>query len=349
MPARAGAQPYHVTCAGMRSRRATPVARERNPTAPHTQECVPDVQRRSRGSATLPRRMPRMCSRRATPVARERNPTASHAQECVPDAQRRVARERNPTAPHTQECVPDVQRRSRGSATLPRRMPRMCSRRATPVARERNPTAPYTQECVRDVQRRSARERNPTTPHTQECVPDVQRRSLTHSADGGDRTHTLLPVLDFESSASANSATSAFCEEKTTNPFATKRKRQRRQLATLKQMHKSRSQELEELQEFRRITGNKCLVESAGSRVEFITWKLMDHRYSPKSRLILNSCNSRLLSSTLPGSRSVPLPNKRARRSTDRHPGTEYSIPPNPHVFPHFLKPRTRSGQNEPS
>ena len=45
------------------------------------------------------------------------------------------------------------------------------------------------------------------------------------SADGGDRTHTLLPVLDFESSASANSATSAFCEEATCNPFATKRKR----------------------------------------------------------------------------------------------------------------------------
>ena len=49
--------------------------------------------------------------------------------------------------------------------------------------------------------------------------------SLPHSADGGDRTHTLLPVLDFESSASANSATSAFCEEATCNPFAAKRKR----------------------------------------------------------------------------------------------------------------------------
>ena len=57
---------------------------------------------------------------------------------------------------------------------------------------------------------------------------DLQRRSLPHCADGGDRTHTLLPVLDFESSASANSATSAFREEATTNPFATKRKRQRR-------------------------------------------------------------------------------------------------------------------------
>jgi hypothetical protein len=32
-------------------------------------------------------------------------------------------------------------------------------------------------------------------------------------ADGGGRTHTLLPVLDFESSASANSATSALLEE----------------------------------------------------------------------------------------------------------------------------------------
>jgi hypothetical protein len=30
------------------------------------------------------------------------------------------------------------------------------------------------------------------------------------SADGGDRTHTHLRELDFESSASANSATSAF-------------------------------------------------------------------------------------------------------------------------------------------
>ena len=33
-------------------------------------------------------------------------------------------------------------------------------------------------------------------------------------ADGGDRTHTLLPVLDFESSASASSATSALSKEK---------------------------------------------------------------------------------------------------------------------------------------
>ena len=205
---------------------------------------------------------------------------------------------------------------ARGSATLPRHIrrmrsrratpvgrgaqpyraayPRMCSRRATAVARERNPTASHAQECVPEVQRRSARERNPTTPHTQECVPNVERRSLTHSADGGDRTHTLLPVLDFESSASANSATSAFCEEETTKPFATKRKRQRRQLATLKQMHKSRKQEsgVAGVAGVQRITGNKCLVESAGSRVEFITWKLMDHRYSPKSRLILNSCNS---------------------------------------------------------
>jgi hypothetical protein len=80
------------------------------------------------------------------------------------------------------------------------------------------------------------RERNPTTPQAQECVPDVQRRSLPHPADGGDRTHTLLPVLDFESSASANSATSAFCEEATTNPFATKRKRTSRE-------DRSRSQE----------------------------------------------------------------------------------------------------------
>ena len=41
------------------------------------------------------------------------------------------------------------------------------------------------------------RERNPTTPQAQECVLDLQRRSLPHPADGGDRTHTLLPVLEF--------------------------------------------------------------------------------------------------------------------------------------------------------
>ena len=34
------------------------------------------------------------------------------------------------------------------------------------------------------------------------------------SADGGDRTHTHLRELDFESSASANSATSAFVRRK---------------------------------------------------------------------------------------------------------------------------------------
>src|SRR5271166_1240044 len=69
-------------------------------------------------------------------------------------------------------------------------------------------------------------------------------------ADGGDRTHTLLPVLDFESSASANSATSAFCEEATTNPFAMKRKRQRRQPQLLSR-RTSREGRSQELQEFR--------------------------------------------------------------------------------------------------
>ena len=34
-------------------------------------------------------------------------------------------------------------------------------------------------------------------------------KTLFYGADGGGRTHTLLRVLDFESSASANSATSA--------------------------------------------------------------------------------------------------------------------------------------------
>jgi hypothetical protein len=101
----------------------------------------------------------------------------------------------------------------------------MCSRRATLVAREHNPATPHTQECVRRA-----------TPvryrHTRGNAFSAQRRATPVAAalaDGGDRTHTLLPVLDFESSASANSATSAFCEEATTNPFAMKRKRQRRQ------------------------------------------------------------------------------------------------------------------------
>ena len=58
------------------------------------------------------------------------------------------------------------------------------------------------------------------------CEDGAASEDYSGLADGGDRTHTLLPVLDFESSASANSATSAFREEATTNPFATKRKRQ---------------------------------------------------------------------------------------------------------------------------
>ncbi len=37
----------------------------------------------------------------------------------------------------------------------------------------------------------------------------VVSRLLRSSAGGGNRTHTLLPELDFESSASANSATPA--------------------------------------------------------------------------------------------------------------------------------------------
>src|SRR3979411_1738971 len=49
-------------------------------------------------------------------------------------------------------------------------------------------------------------------------------RSNTHPADGGGRTHTLLPVLDFESSASANSATSALMEEAITSASQQKRK-----------------------------------------------------------------------------------------------------------------------------
>ena len=39
-------------------------------------------------------------------------------------------------------------------------------------------------------------------------------RFATRTTDGGDRTHTHLRELDFESSASANSATSAFVRRK---------------------------------------------------------------------------------------------------------------------------------------
>jgi len=50
------------------------------------------------------------------------------------------------------------------------------------------------------------------------------------------------------------------------------------------------------LQEYRRMTGNKCLVELTCSRVEFIAWNLMNHRHRPKSRRLmlqlLNSGNS---------------------------------------------------------
>ena len=46
--------------------------------------------------------------------------------------------------------------------------------------------------------------------------PLVLERGRT---DGGDRTHTHLRELDFESSASANSATSAFVRRKPVSSF----------------------------------------------------------------------------------------------------------------------------------
>ena len=61
------------------------------------------------------------------------------------------------------------------------------------------------------------------------------------SADGGDRTHTHLRELDFESSASANSATSAFV---------------RRQLvSTLPRNARANEGRIQELQEFRSTNG----------------------------------------------------------------------------------------------
>ena len=50
------------------------------------------------------------------------------------------------------------------------------------------------------------------------------RTAILESADGGGRTHTLLPVLDFESSASASSATSALSKEQIPSASQEKRK-----------------------------------------------------------------------------------------------------------------------------
>ena len=44
-------------------------------------------------------------------------------------------------------------------------------------------------------------------------MADIQHRNKG-PAGGGDRTHTILRSLDFESSASANSATPAFACDK---------------------------------------------------------------------------------------------------------------------------------------
>jgi hypothetical protein len=73
--------------------------------------------------------------------------------------------------------------------------------------------------------------------HTKRFTPSIQRLTLTlsvnaqcslqKSAGGGARTHTALRPLDFESSASANSATPALREIETTNSTA-KLKRFRR-------------------------------------------------------------------------------------------------------------------------
>src|SRR5262245_2056958 len=50
------------------------------------------------------------------------------------------------------------------------------------------------------------------------------RTAILDPADGGGRTHTLLPVLDFESSASASSATSALSKEQIPSASQEKRK-----------------------------------------------------------------------------------------------------------------------------
>ncbi len=159
---RAGAQPYRATRVGTCPGRATPVAQERNPTAPHAWGRVPDVRRRSRGSATLPRHTRGDVSRACNAGRAGGNPTASHAWGRVPGVQRRspvaqpyrvtcagtrsgratpVARERNPTASHAWGRVSDVQRRSR-SATLSRHTRGNVSRTCDAGARDLLPSRP---------------------------------------------------------------------------------------------------------------------------------------------------------------------------------------------------------------
>src|SRR5271165_5789045 len=162
----------------------------------------------------------------------------------------------------------------------------MCSGRATPVARERNPTAPHAQECVPDVQRRS---RGSAT------LPRHIPKNVFHTCNVG--RCRALPTEGIEPTHCCQ----YWILSPARLPIPPRRLFARRQLLIRLQPNASTNDAIpqllsrrisQELQEFRRITGNKCLVESTGSRVEFMAWKLMNHRHRPKSRLILQLLNS---------------------------------------------------------
>jgi hypothetical protein len=69
------------------------------------------------------------------------------------------------------------------------------------------------------------------------------RFAAVESTDGGDRTHTHLRELDFESSASANSATSAFVRRQLVRSLPRN--------ARVNQGEEFKRKKLQELQEFR--------------------------------------------------------------------------------------------------
>ncbi len=164
----------------------------------------------------------------ATPVARERKP---YRATCAGMRSRTCNAGRAGAQPYRATCA-GMRSRTCDAGRAERNPTTQCAGmrcRTCNAGRAGAQTLPrhMRRNAFQDVRRRSRGSAYPAT------YPRMFSRPATPVAaalaDGGDRTHTLLPVLDFESSASANSATSAFYKEATTNPFAMKRKRQRRQ------------------------------------------------------------------------------------------------------------------------
>ena len=83
------------------------------------------------------------------------------------------------------------------------------------------PTKPEL--CSVDRSRRT-RKRRSTTGMWAKSEGRARLRFCFQHADGGGRTHTTLRSLDFESSASANSATSAYLQGRMVYRFLKKRK-----------------------------------------------------------------------------------------------------------------------------